>query len=308
MTSPFGPMLLIANPTAGRGRNAVLPRLREALRERGLEHDVALTKGPGHAAAIARNAVTTEGRRFVVAVGGDGTVHEVVNGLVDPREGPRAEGLVLGAVPAGSGCDFVRTFGLNRSPERLARHLDGETLYPIDIGRVHLLGRDGEERTVCFANIAEAGYGGLVVDRANRLPRFLGPARYLVGIFAAIRSFERQRTRVVLDHTEVTDEYSNVVVANGQFFGGNMKVAPRALPDDGRFNVQLFRGTPKDVFLKTPKLRKGEHIPDPDVQEYQSSTVEVYTDEPVLVEADGEVLGTTSATFDLLPRALNLKI
>ncbi len=308
MTSPFGRMLLIANPTAGRGRNAVLPRLRTALGERGLEHEVALTTGPGDAAAIARSAVEEDGLRFVVAVGGDGTVHEVVNGLVDPFDGPRAEDLVLGAVPAGSGSDFVRTFGLDRSPERLAGHLDGDTLYPIDIGRVTLTGRDGEERTVCFANIAEAGYGGLVVDRANRLPRFLGPARYLVGIFAAIRRFELQPTRVVLDHTEVTAEYSNVVIANGQFFGGNMKVAPRALPDDGRFNVQLFRGTPKDVFLKTPKLRKGEHIPDPDVQEYQSSRVEVHTDTPVLVEADGEVLGTTSATFDLLPRALNLKI
>lgn len=308
MTSPFGPMLLISNPAAGRGRDAVLPRLRRALSERGLEHEVAFTKGPGHAAAMARRAIENGARRFIVAVGGDGTIHEVVNGLVDPTEGPRRDDLVLGAVPAGSGCDFVRTFGLDRSPEQLARHLDGDTLYPIDIGRVSLVGRDGEDRTVCFANIAEAGYGGMVVDRANRLPRFLGRGRYLVGIVAAIRGFELQPTRVVLDHTEVSASYSNVIVANGQFFGGNMKVAPRALPDDGRFNVQLFRGTPKDVFLKTPKMRKGEHIPDPDVQEYQSSRVEVHTAEPVLVEADGEVLGTTSATFDLLPRALSLKI
>ncbi|MBW3562014.1 MAG: diacylglycerol kinase family lipid kinase [Actinobacteria bacterium] len=308
MTSPFGPMLLIANPTAGRGRQAVLPRLRRALDDRDLEHEVQLTKGPGHAAALAREAIETGRSRFVVAVGGDGTVHEVVNGLVDPDSGARVGGAVLGIVPAGSGCDFARTFGLDRSPERLARHLDGETLYPIDIGRARLRGRDGSPRTVCFANIAEAGYGGVVVDRANRLPRFLGPARYLVGVFAAIRSFERRVMRVVLDHTEVEDEYSNVVVANGQFFGGNMKVAPRALPDDGRFNVQLFAGTPKDVFLKTPKLRKGEHIPGPGVQEYQSTRVEVHTEVPVLVEADGEVLGTTAVEFDLLPRALDLKI
>ena len=308
MTSPFGPMLLIANPTAGRGRQAVLPRLRRALDDRGLVHDVQLTKGPGHAAALARESVETGRSRFVVAVGGDGTVHEVVNGLVDPASGARVEGAVLGIVPAGSGCDFARTFGLDRSPERLARHLDGETLYPIDIGRARLRGRDGSPRTVCFANIAEAGYGGVVVDRANRLPRFLGPARYLVGVFAAIRSFERRVMRVVLDHTEVEAEFSNVVVANGQFFGGNMKVAPRALPDDGRFNVQLFGGTPKDVFLKTPKLRKGEHIPGPDVQEYQSTRVEVHTEAPVLVEADGEVLGTTTVEFDLLPKALDLKI
>lgn len=301
-------MLVVANPAAGRGRGAVLPRLRAALAERGLEHSVAITRGRGHATALARAAVEEDGLRYVVAVGGDGTVHEVLNGLVDPATGPRAEGLVLGAVAAGSGSDFVRTFGLDRSPERLARHLDGDALYPIDVGRVRLTDRRGQPRAVCFANIAEAGYGGIVVDRANRLPRFLGRSRYLVGIVAAIRRFELRDVRVTLDHTEVAARYSNVVVANCQFFGGNMKVAPRALPDDGRFNVQLFRGSPKDVFLLTPRLRRGEHLPHPQIQEYQSSRVEVTADVPLLVEADGEVLGTTAAIFDLLPRAIALKI
>ncbi|MBW3578091.1 MAG: diacylglycerol kinase family lipid kinase [Actinobacteria bacterium] len=308
MSSPYGQMLLIANPVAGRGRDAVVPRLRQALAERGLDHRVVTTEGPGHAAALARQAVEEDGLRFVVAVGGDGTVHEVVNGLVDPQTGPRAPDVVFGVVPAGSGSDFVRTFGLDRSPERLARHLDGDQVYPIDVGRARLASRQGHERAVCFANIAEAGYGGVVVDRANRLPRFLGRGRYLVGIFAAIRRFDLQDIRVVLDHTEVTGRYSNVVVANCQFFGGNLKVAPRALPDDGRFNVQLFRGTPRDVFLLTPRIRKGEHLPHPQIQEYQSSRVQVHSATPLLVEADGEVLGTTDAVFDLLPRALALKI
>lgn len=308
MTSPFGPMLLIANPSAGHGWGAVLPELRSALDRRGLEHATALTQRPGHAVELARRAVEEEGYRFVVAVGGDGTIQEVVNGLIDPLGGPRVEGVVLGTVPAGSGSDFVRTFGLDRSPEQLAQHLDGSTLYPIDVGRAVLSGPDGGQRHRLFANIAEAGYGALVVERAERFPRFLGRARYLVGVFAVIRRFRLQRARVVLDHTEVEGEYSNVVVANAQFFGGNMKVAPRAIPDDGRFNVQLWRGSPKDVFLMTPKVRRGEHIPHPDVQEYQSSRVEVHTSEPLLVEADGEVLGTTPAVFDLLPRAVNLKI
>ncbi|MGH3440501.1 MAG: diacylglycerol/lipid kinase family protein, partial [Nitriliruptorales bacterium] len=211
-------------------------------------------------------------------------------------------------VPAGSGSDFARTFGLDRTPERLARHLDGEALFPIDVGRARLRTLDGAIRPVLFANIAEVGYGAVVVERANRLPRFLGRSRYLVGVFAALRSFGLRRLRVTLDHTEVEGEYSNLVVANGQFFGGKMKVAPRALPDDGRYNVQLWRGSPRDVFLMTPKVRRGEHIPHEQVQEWQSSRVEVETDDPVLVEADGEVLGTTGAVFDLLPKAVNLKI
>ncbi len=308
MSSPFGPLALICNVRAGRGGvGKSLPDVEAEFRDRGLEYAIHRTEGPGHAAEIARSFLG-DGNRFVVAMGGDGTVHEVVNGLVDPETGTRANDVILGLVPAGSGSDFARTFGLDRSPEQLARHLDGPAVYPIDVGRVRLTGRDGQPVTFLFANVAEAGYGAVVVERANRLPRFLGASRYLFGVFAAIRHFGVRPASVVLDHTEVRGSLSNLVVANGQFFGGGMKVAPRALPDDGRFNVQLWRGNPKDVFLMTPRIRKGEHVPHPEVQEYQSARVEVHTEEPLLVEADGEVLGTTRATFDLLPKALNLKI
>lgn len=309
MTSPFGPMLLIANPRAGRGRDAVLPRLRAALDQQGLDHEVEVTAGPGHAATIARDAVVQRGRRFVVAVGGDGTVHEIVNGLIDAESGePVADNIVMGVVAGGSGCDFIRTFGLDRSPERMAVHLAGDALFPIDIGRVRFRDRDGSERVRLFANIAEAGYGGVVTDRANRLPRTLGKSRYLIAIFGAIRSFGLVRATVEVDHTAITEAMSNVVVANGQFFGGNLKVAPRALPDDGRFNVQIWQGEVKDVFLKTPKIRLGEHLGDPDMREYQSTEVRIESDAPLLIEADGEVLGTTPATFDLLPKVISLKV
>lgn len=307
MTSPYGPMSLITNPRAGRGRDAVLRRLQEALEERGLEHDVTVTRGPGHATTLAREAVSN-GSRFVVAVGGDGTIHEVVNGLIDAETGATVDGLVFGAVPAGSGSDFARTFGLDRSPEKLARHLDGETTYPIDVGRIQLTGPAGEPVTRLFANIAEAGYGGLVTQRANGYPRWLGKVRYLLATFAAIRQLDLVRTEVAIDHTTVDEPLCNVIIANCQFFGGNLKVAPRAIPDDGTFNVQVWRGTPKDVFLKTNKLRTGEHLSDADVREWQSATVELKAEEPLIIEADGEVLGTTPATFDVLPLALRLKI
>lgn len=307
MTSPFGPMLLIANPRAGRGRDAVLRRLTDELVARGLEHDVAVTRGPGDATTLARDAVAA-GTRFVVAVGGDGTIHEVVNGLVDGDSGAAPDDLAFGAVPAGSGSDFTRTFGLDRSPEKLARHLDGETTYPIDIGRVRLVGPDGSEVTRLFANIAEAGYGGVVTQRANGYPRWLGKVRYLLAIFAAIRQLDVVETEVTIDHTTVSEPMSNVIVANCQFFGGNLKVAPRAIPDDGTFNVQVWRGSPKDVFLKTNKLRTGEHLSDADVREWQSSRVHIDARQPLVIEADGEVLGTTPATFDILPLALRLKV
>ncbi len=306
--SALGPPLLIANPRAGRARGGPLGQLREALQARGVGHDLALTEAPGHASVIAREAVEA-GRTYVVAVGGDGTVQEVVNGLVDVETGEaRGPDLVLGVMSAGSGCDLARTFGLDRPPEVVARHLDGETTMPFDVGRIRLRSREGGERQVLFANIAEAGYGGLVTDLANRMPRWMGKARYGVATVGAIRRFRLVRTRVTVDHTSVDEELSNVVVANGQFFGGGLKVAPRALPDDGKFNVQVWRGRPVDVVRATPDLRVGEHLEREDVREWQSTTVHIDSDSPLVIEADGEVLGTTPATIDLLPRVLRIKI
>lgn len=309
MSQPFGPPLLVANPLAGAGRDAVLPRLSAALRARGIVHDTVLTEGPGHATQLARTAVEDDGRRFVVAVGGDGTVHEVVNGLVDATSGEvRGEDPVLGIVAGGSGCDLTRTFGLDRPPEIAAEHLDGDQTVRLDLGRIHLVGTGGDPRTLLFANVAEAGYGGLVTDLANRLPRRLGAARYAVAIIGAVSRFRLVDAKVTVDQGTTEEPMSNVVVANGQFFGGGLHVAPRALPYDGRFNVQVWRGKPLDVLRAAPELRKGTHLSRSDVREWQSTKVEVDAERPLLIEADGEVLGTTPATFDLLPSVLRLKI
>lgn len=307
MTEPFGAPLLITNPLAGSGRNDVVRAATATLRERGFAHDVAETTSAGDATRIAREAVAA-GRRFIVAVGGDGTVHEVVNGLVDAESGvAHAEDLVLGILSGGSGCDLARTFGFDRRPEVAVRHLLGDTVNRFDVGRVRLTGPDGRPRTVLFANIAEAGYGGAVTDLANRLPRRIGAARYGLATMAAVARFRLVETTVQLDKHALTEPLSNVIVANGQFFGGGMNVAPRALPWDGRFNVQAWTGRPIDVVRAAPALRKGTHTSRPDVREWNSGTVTI-DGPPLIVEADGEVLGTTPATFDLLPGVLRIKL
>jgi diacylglycerol kinase (ATP) len=309
VSQPFGPPLLLANPLAGAGRDPVLPRLSAALRARGIVHDQTLTEGPGHATQLAREAVEDHGRRFVVAVGGDGTVHEVVNGLVDAATGEvRGDDPVLGIVAGGTGCDLTRTFGLDRPPEVVAAHLDGDQTVRMDLGRVHLVGTGGDQRVLLFANVAEAGYGGLVTDLANRLPRRLGTARYALAIIGAVSRFKLVESVVTVDQGTTAEPMSNVIVANGQFFGGGLHVAPRALPYDGKFNVQVWQGKPLDVLRAGPELRKGTHLARADVREWQSSTVEIDAERPLLIEADGEVLGTTPATFDVLANVLRLKI
>jgi diacylglycerol kinase (ATP) len=303
----MGRLRLIVNPRAGRGSvGATLAELRAALDAHGLDHDVMETRAAGDATAAARQALE-EGCRYLVAVGGDGTVHEVVNGMIadDEPVSPRA---ILGVVGAGSGCDFMRTFGLNVPVKRLVRHLATETIHPIDVGKVTYLDADGNPAQRYFANIAEVGYGAECVRKAERYPRFLGRFRYLFAAYGAIRANDRPESVVTLAHTEQTVDLVNLVAANGQFFGGGMKIAPRALPDDGKLNVQLFTGERSQVFTQTQKIYRGEHLPHPNIKEYQSPTVVCTPATPMPVEADGEYLGTTPATFSLVEKVLRLKI
>lgn len=306
-TTPHGPMLLVVNPRSGTRRTQVLPTVRRTLEGLGIAHRVAVTRHAGHATRIARQAAL-DGVGLVVAVGGDGTVHEVVNGLVDPDSGqPVADGVVLGVVPGGSGCDFVRTWGLDVPVERLVEHhLVTAATVPLDLGRVTCDDEHGVPRTRLFANIAEVGWGADVVRRANALPRFVGRSRYLASLLASTARLDVVPAEVVVDHTTTTEPVFEVVVANGQFFGSGMKIAPRALPDDGRFNVQTWRGGVREVLEGLPRARHGEHLSSPTVREWQSRTVAVTSPRPMPVEADGEVLGTTPARFDVLERVLRL--
>lgn len=298
----LGEVLLVVNPRAGSGTRPVAERTVELLAARGVRSTVAVTAGPGDATRIAAEA-SRDGVGLVVAVGGDGTVHEVVNGLPADGTGP-----VLGVIPAGSGCDLVRTFGLDRPPEVLAAHLASPHTTPLDLMRVTVDDGRGGTDVRLAANAIEVGFGGTVAAVAARLPRSLGPERYRVGIVAAWGGFRRVGMRVTHDGGSHEGRLCNVVIANGQFFGGGLKVAPRALPDDGRLDLQAWGGSPTDVVRAARQLRDGSHLGRPDVRAWSTATVTVQTDRPVRVEADGEPLGRTPVAITVLPGAVRLKV
>lgn len=307
--TPAPPVLVIANPRAGTGTSSALDVVTAGIRDAGRALAVATTTGAGDGELIARQGVE-DGHRHVIVVGGDGTLHDVVNGLVDVEAGvARAPDLKLGIVGAGTGSDFARTFGLDRRPAIALRHALHDTTMRIDVGRVRFRAADGATTTRAFANMVSIGWTAAVVRGAARLPRRLRGARYVAaGVLAAPR-MRSSPVSVVLDHTTREDEVCEVIVANGQFFGAGLKVAPRALPDDGVLNVQTWATRPLDVLREMPRVRLGEHLEHPDVREWQSRTVSVDpAGRPLPVEADGEPLGTTPVTIDLLPGILALAI
>jgi diacylglycerol kinase (ATP) len=299
-------MLLICNPRAGRGAAVrAIPEVRRHLEARGLQCEIAYTEHPGHATDLTRDALG-RGINFVVAVGGDGTVHEIVNGLIE-NDSARSPDAVMGIVASGTGADFIRTFGIPSMPAHAVAHLDGAGSFPIDIGKVTFV-QNGGTATRYFANIAEVGFGASVVQRAERLPRWLGPTLYVVAFWLAI---PRQKSaRVVVDLVDRIYEgpMNNLVVANGQFFGGGMKIAPRAAPTDGVFDIQTEHAGKREVIATLPKVFTGEHVPHADIFEAKRVRASIDSEYPLPIEADGELLGHTPATFEVLHDVIRLKV
>ena len=266
------------------------------------------TTHPGHATQAARDALRS-GERFLVAAGGDGTVHEVVNGMISGGR-PVAPDAVLGVVAAGSGCDFVRSFGLPGDAVQAARHLAGDRVRAIDVGSVTCTDGDAA-KTSYFVNIAEAGLGGAVVARAaglKGLGRFLGGARYAAGFWLALPGFRPATVRLDADDQAFSWRAYNVVVANCRFYGGGMQISPKSDPGDCLLDVLVMTGPKSDAFTTLPKVYRGTHLPHRNIAELRVSRVQVDTDQPFPVEADGEMLGTTPATFGVIPAAIRLKV
>jgi diacylglycerol kinase (ATP) len=306
VSSGYGPLTLICNSRAGRGGVAkCLPEVEEHLKKRELEYTIKYTNGRGDATRIARESLEG-GSRFLVAMGGDGTLHEVVNGMIDDDK-PIVPDAVFGVVAAGTGSDFIKTFGIPAMPGHAVAHLDGHESFPIDIGKI-TYEEDGAEKIRYFANIAQVGIGAEVVDRAARLPRWLGPTVYLVAFWLTIRKFRPTNVKVDLVDRTYEGRMNNAVVANGQFFGGGMKVAPKAAPTDGVLDIQIEHTSRREALSLIQKVYKGTHVPHPDIEEAKRVAVSFTANHPLRIEADGEVLGHTPARFELLKELLNLKV
>jgi diacylglycerol kinase (ATP) len=306
VTSSFGKMTLICNTRAGRrGAARWLPEIRRALDDRGLEYEIRNTERRGDATDFARAALES-GSRLVVAVGGDGTIHEVVNGMLVDGHAVNPDA-ALGVVAAGTGSDFIKTFGLPAAPRFAVNHLAGDTAFPVDIGKI-TFERDGAQEVRYFANIAEVGVGASTVARAERMPRWLGPLVYLLAFWLSVRAFKPAHVTVDLVDRTYEGPANNIIVANGQFFGGGMRIAPKAAPTDGLFDIQIEHARKREAIALMPKVYKGQHLPHPDIEEFKRVKLSVTSDPPLLIEADGELLGHTPATFEVLRDAIKLKV
>lgn len=285
-------------------------RVQDYIRRNGFSSsDVRMTERFGQATDLARDSVSS-GCNMVVAVGGDGTVNEVLNGLIQDGQSSAGD-LTLGIVPLGSGCDLARSLGISKNGTDAIRTLEGAETRRLDIGRVDFMSLDGHKQTRYFINIADLGAGGLVVQKASRAPWILGPRpNYVWGILTAAALYRARKISISIDEGPPTDlPIRNTIVANGRYFGRGFLAAPEAQMDDGLFdivNVGDF-GTLEGIW-HVPKLRGGKHLGLDKVSHFRGRKVQVSTDEDVLLEMDGDLVGTLPATFEVVPGAVSVKV
>ena len=307
---------VVVNPRSGNGRTGRdWKAIEHALSAIYPSMSVSFTRRQGEAADLVRDALR-EGHLEIVAVGGDGTINEAVNGMFD-TSGSTPPDSVFAFVTSGTGGDFRKSFGVEAGIDAAIQRLKRASIHAIDAGRVSCLTKDGEPTQRYFVNIASFGMSGVIVDAVNRArvaKLFGGSFAFAFHSALGMLSYRNRAVRLIVDGIE--DEIATiatVAVANGKYFGGGMQVAPGAVPDDGYFDVVVMGGAPKGQSLANMKLiYSGEHIKQPHVRVVRGRHVVVAPvaetrGKPVLIETDGEAAGRLPATFEILPRALNLR-
>ncbi len=301
-------MVFLVNPASDNGKTGkTWPEIAHRAGEAGLVGEALLSERPGELAGLAVRAAE-EGAALVVAVGGDGTVNEIVNGLMQARE----EGLSvpeLAVFPRGTGTDFVRTF---RIPAKLGEAIAiAKTGRPrvIDVGRVAFKAWDGTDGVAYFANVASAGMSGAVAKRANSTSKALGgKISFLVATLAVFARWEAGHMDVTVDDARRAGPMYDVIVANCVYLAGGMKMTPEARPDDGLFDVLLLGEiTRTDLALTLPKVYRGTHLPHRKAELLRGRTVTVDAPAPLPIELDGEQPGTTPVRFEIVPGAVSVR-
>ena len=308
----------IINPNSSHGRTrAAWPRISQALEAELGPVEPVFTDAPLAATLRTREALQ-DGVDLVIAVGGDGTVNEVVNGFFAPPSAaddhplrPQAE---LAILMSGTGGDFRKTFELGADIPGQVQRIARGTTHSIDVGRIDYTDHDGRAAARYFINIASFGLSGLVSNRVNRArftKKISGRFAFFWASFQSVLGYHMPRVRLQVDDQPALELGVNTAaVCNGRYFGGGMHMAPMARPDDGLFDLVIMHDMNTRELLRDPNaIYRGTHIQNPKVLSVQGRRIVAspLPGPPALLDVDGETPGRLPATFTLLPAVLKFR-
>lgn len=300
--------LVIFNPISGMGRALkVWPQIETALRQTGIQFDLTRTEGPRHAITLAEQA-KRDGYGKIIAVGGDGIIHEVVNGLM--RLSLSAADPAFAIIPVGSGNDFAKMLSLAAGDWQTAiqRISAGKTRW-FDVGKItaEKPSDDGTHERY-FANTFDTGFGAQV-SKHSHIPYLTGTPMYLVAIFKTMVNYTVPFLKIELPDQVIEQASTMTVAAIGRCFGGGFWIAPQAEVDDGLLDVMMVGGLGRaGILALLPKVMKGTHVGDPRVKSFRVPRLVISSPDPLAVEADGEIpwLDAHRLEIEALPKRLQV--
>lgn len=294
-----------ANGSTGKRWGELAATIARTLSDFGVE----FTRGPMDASRLSTQALKS-GYECIVAVGGDGTINEVVNGFFEEGKAinPTA---ALGVLPRGTGGDFRRTFSWDTDFETAVKRLKTPETRPLDVGLVEYCAHDGSAQKRYFVNICSFGVSGLVDQEVNTTTKALGgKVSFMLGSLKALTKYRDRLVKFSVDGGPLEQaQVTTLAVANGQYFGGGMKVAPTADVSDGIFDVTIWSGYGLgDFIFKSAGVYNGNHVKWKGTRTLRCKTFAASSDEDVLLDCDGEQPGRLPLTITMLPSAIRLKI
>ncbi len=266
----------IVNPVAGRNRaEKLLPLISKEMTARGIAFDIKLTEGKGDGKILAEKAIE-EGYKVIVAVGGDGTINEVINGAYG-KEG------IVGIIPAGTGNDFARSLNISFDFYRAIEDIIKGTVGEVDVGLIN---------QELFINVASIGLDAHIAAEANKIKRYFnGSKAYIMALLKGIITYQSMRVRLVTDDMVLDKHVMLVAFCNGGFYGGGMNIAPAADATDGLMDICIVERMSKLKLLRLfPTIFKGSHIKFEEVKQYRAKAFEIFVDNDIFINTDGEII------------------
>lgn len=297
----------IFNPNAGNGKGSKdRDRISDILSRNGIRFTSLTTTGRGKATEFTREVIAG-GCRKIISIGGDGTLHEIINGVFT-QDNCLPKEVTIGLIPVGTGNDWGRMFGIPLVYEGAAGVIkEGKTLLH-DIGVIDYFSGNEKLRT-WFINIAGVGFEAAVIKRTNRQKEKgrSSKAIYLFNLLTSLISYSNTPVEITIDGKSSRTKVFSINIGNGRYCGGGMRQTPDALPDDGLLDITVIKELGKlEIIRSLSMLYDGTVLSHPKIDGFRTTALKVISDNTLLIEADGELLGHTPAEFSIIPSAINI--
>jgi len=288
----------IVNATAGQGKTGKkISKFIQVLNKQNFNYKIELTKFHKHATELTTDAIS-KGFQNIIAVGGDGTVNEVVNGIMR-SENPRK--INFGIIPEGGGNDFAHNFELSTKVGKAVKKLKKGKIKKIDVGKID---------NKFFINSFGIGFDARVAVNASKTKFLNGLPRYLWAVVLSLIKLKSYEMEIKIDHKTLNSEYLMVTIGNGKYCGSGFRITPEAKANDGVFDICLIEKINRRRLMKLlPSAIKGKHLGQPEVSIKRSSFIEIKTDEEIPIYFDGEIPELDDPRhfrIELLPKKINL--